>query len=151
MTDVIQKKFWSAMAKAIFDSDLVATRLTLATAEFAWAVMLFWPGDTFERPTYALMGKVMSEEAWSVIFLASAVTQLSIVLLEDYYSRTARYFAAWNAALWGYVVVSMLVSVFPPPAAIGGELALALSAFWIFVRPYILTIGYHRAAGFYEY
>jgi hypothetical protein len=29
----------------------------------------------------------------------------------------------------------MLASVYPPPAAIGGEIALALSAFWIWLRP----------------
>lgn len=40
------------MAAAIFDSDLIATRLLLAFAEFLWAAMLFWPGYTFKRKNY---------------------------------------------------------------------------------------------------
>ena len=51
----------SGMTRALFDSDLVATRLTLALAELLWALMLFWPGDTFTRPTYTEMGQVAPE------------------------------------------------------------------------------------------
>jgi hypothetical protein len=38
----------------------------------------------------------------------------------------------------------MLMSVTPPPAAIGGEVALAFAAFWVWVRPYILKDFYDR-------
>ena len=129
------------LSKALWDSDLVATRIALALAEMFWAVMLLWPGDTFTRPTYALMNKATNEEVWGVLFLVSSVTQMSIVLLDDMGSRFARYFAGWNAALWTYVVTSMLISVQPPPAAIGGEIALALFAIWIWARPNILAKG----------
>ena len=37
-------KLTHRVAAAIFDSDLIATRLLLAFAEFLWAAMLFWPG-----------------------------------------------------------------------------------------------------------
>lgn len=40
------KRFLGGMTSALFDSDLVATRLALAFAEMCWAIMLFWP---FER------------------------------------------------------------------------------------------------------
>lgn len=140
-----KQRFISSFCKAFFDSDLVATRVTLAMAELVWAIMLFWPGDTFARPTYTIMAHVAIEEIWALAFLLSAVTQISIVLMEDYHSTFARYFAAWNASLWVYVVLSMMLSVYPPPAAISGELALAVSAVWIWIRPLILLEGYSRA------
>lgn len=134
-----------ALTRAMFDSDLVSTRLTLALAEILWAVMLIWPGDTFDRPTYRVMAHVMYEEAWALVFLLSAVTQFSIVIMEQFHSVFARYFAAWNACLWTFVVVSMLFSVYPPPAAIAGEVALSFAAIWIWVRPYIILEGLSRA------
>lgn len=139
------EKYLRACSRALWDSDLVASRLTLFLAELLWAAMLLWPGDTFDRPTYTAMSHVMSEELWAFVFAMSAATQLGIVLLEDYHSRFARMFAGWNAALWLYTVVGMLASVYPPPAAIGGEIALTVLACWIFVRPYALAAMYGRA------
>jgi len=141
-------KIIKAVSRVLWDSDLIASRVTLAMSEFFWAVMLLWPGDTFTRPTYSHMAMVISEEAWGILFLISSTTQLTIVLLDDLHSKFARYFAGWNAVLWGYTVFSMLLSVYPPPAAIGGEIALAFAALWIWVRPYILAEGYIRYAGF---
>ena len=136
-----------ALSSAVWDTDLIGSRLTLAFGELCWAIMLFWPEESFARPTYSHMAIVANEEVWGVIFLVSCVTQLTIVLLEDMHSTFARYFACWNACLWIYTVYSMLASVYPPPAAIGGEIALALSACWIWVRPYILAQGYNHAYG----
>lgn len=133
------------LSKALWDSDLVATRVSLAIAEFLWAVMLLWPGDTFDRPTYRVMSHIMSEEAWGLILMLSAATQITIVMAEEYHHWFARLFAAWNACLWGFLCVSMLQSVTPPPAAIGGELALAFAAMWVWLRPYILHSIYEKA------
>ena len=134
----------SSLSRALWDSDLIGTRVSLFIGELLWAVMLLWIGDTFSRPTYNHMALVFNEEVWGIIFLVSSITQLTIVLTNDMHSRFARYFACWNAALWGYVVFSMLVSVYPPPAAIGGEIALALAASWVWLRPYLLAEGYRR-------
>jgi hypothetical protein len=117
----------------------------LAIGEFLWFLMLAWPGDTFGRPTYAVMAHVMPEEAWALVLLVSATIQLTIVVTETYHSYGARVFAAWNALLWIFLVVSMLMSVYPPPAAIGGEVALACAALWIWVRPAFLMRVYSRA------
>jgi hypothetical protein len=65
--------------------------------------------------------------------------------MEDFHSRFARYFAGWNALLWCYTVVGMMISVYPPPAAIGGEIALSVLALWIFARPYALSAMLGRA------
>lgn len=139
------QKMLRALSSALWDTDLISSRLTLAFGEFCWAVMLLWPGDTFSRPTYSHMAAAMSEEGWAIIFLVSSLTQITIVLLDDMHSTFARYFACWNACLWVYTVYSMLASVYPPPAAIGGEIALAVSACWVWIRPYILVQGYRRA------
>lgn len=138
-------KIVSAVSRLLWDTDLVGTRCLLALGELLWAVMLAWPGDTFARPTYSLMATVMSEHAWALVFLLSSVTQITVILMDDLHSRFARYFAGWNCILWSFVVISMLLSVFPPPAAIAGEIALAVGAVWVWVRPYILLEGYRRA------
>ena len=134
-----------SLTRILWDTDLVASRFTLAIGEFAWAVMLLWAGDSFGRPTYAHMALVANEELWGLVFALSGATQLSILLLNDFHSKFARYFAGWNSMLWCYTVWSMLASVYPPPAAIGGEIALALASLWIWIRPYILAEGYRNA------
>jgi hypothetical protein len=125
----------------IFDTDLLGTRFTLGLAELIWALTLFWPGDTFDRPTYEIMSHLFSEHTWGFIFLLSGVTQLTIAisgLVDHWFSKL---FAGWNAVIWIYVVISMYFSVTPPPAAISGEAALALASIWIWVRPFILAKG----------
>lgn len=122
------------LARIAFYSDLHGTRLMLALAEFVWGVTLMMPGDTFGRPTYTVMAATMSETAWALVFLVTSLMQLSILIKADYRSRFATYFAAWNTSMWAYVVVSMYMSVSPPPAAISGELALAVGAGWIWIR-----------------
>jgi len=132
-------------SKALFDSDLVATRITLALAEMCWFIMLAWPGETFGRPTYHVMSLLMSEPMWALTMLCTSIIQISIVLYGCLHCNFARKFAAFNAVLWVYLVSSMLISVYPPPAAIGGEIALMFSAIWVFIRPFILTAGYTHA------
>lgn len=126
------------LAEVLFDTDMVGVRVTLAIAEFLWAAMLLWPGDTFDRPTYTLMARVMSETLWGFTFLLTAWAQWSLVMIGDFQCRFARVFAAWNSTLWVFVCGSMYFSVYPPPAAISGESALALGASWIFLRPLVL-------------
>jgi hypothetical protein len=134
-----------SMTDALFDSDLVASRLALALGEACWAIMLLWPGPTFGRPTYHIMSDVASENAWAAAFLLTSILQFTIVIQQDFDGKFARYFSAWNAFLWVFVVGSMLLSVYPPPAAIGGEIALAVSATWIWLRPLIEAEGVRRA------
>jgi hypothetical protein len=141
----LQDRLLHSANRALFDSDLVASRLIIALAEWFWFVLLMWPGDTMQRPTYSIMGHVMHEEAWALLFLMSAIMQTTIVLTESYHSLFARMFAGFNAGLWSFIVVSMLLSVSPPPAAISGEISLALASIWIWMRPYIIIEGLARA------
>lgn len=139
-----QNKYIHGLSRALWDSDLVATRITLGIGEGLWAVMLLWAGNTFDRPTYAVMSHVMHEEAWALVLLLSSAMQITIVMSEQYHAVWARVFAAWNAVVWTFLCVSMIVSVNPPPAAIGGEVALAFAATWIWLRPYILAEMYNK-------
>ena len=140
------KKAIDGMSRALFDSDLIATRMTLFLAEALWSIMLFWPGSTFDRPTYSEMAKLAPELMWALAFGVSAVLQISIVIYEQCHKTWAQVFAAWNALLWCASVVLMVKGVYPPPAAIGGEVALAVSALWIAIRPAILHRGERYAA-----
>ena len=133
------------VAAAIFDSDLISTRLLLAFAEFLWAVMLFWPGDTFWLPTYHLMAALAPENVWACAFGITSCLQFRIVLGSRQHTLWAHYFALWNSLLWAVVVGSMLLSVYPPPAAIAGEISLMVAAAWVWVRPMIL-LHYARLA-----
>lgn len=133
-----------AISKALFDTDLIATRLTLALAELIWAILLAWPGNTFDRPTYHIMAGMLPEDYWAFIFLVSAVVQFHIVIQYQFESMFAHLFALWNASIWTLVVASMFISVYPLPAAIAGEIALAASAVWVCVRPYIVMEGVRR-------
>lgn len=121
-----------------FFSDLHAIRFVLGIAELIWALTLFWPGDTFVRPTYHAMAEIMSEPQWAFVFLFSGITQIAILFHGEYHTTFPRVYAAWNAFLWCFICVAMYMSVYPPPAAISGETALALGSCWIFLRT-----GYH--------
>jgi hypothetical protein len=125
---------YERLARIVFYSDLHGTRFLLGVAELLWFVTLLMPGDTFSRPTYLIMSHVMSEEAWAFLFAMSGITQLTIVFTNNYDSKFAVTFAGWNSVLWWYVVLSMYLSVAPPPAAISGETALAIGAAWVFIR-----------------
>lgn len=132
---------------ALFDSDLISTRLTLAMAELLWCFMLLWPGDTFTRPTYDVMSDIAGETWWAAFFGISSILQFAVVLRNDFQANWARLFAMWNASLWVVSVGAMIISVYPPPAAIGGEIALMVAALWIWVRPLILERGVLKNVG----
>lgn len=130
--------------KVFFYSDLNITRFLLGLAEMIWAISLFWPGDTFSRPTYDVMSSLASEHFWASTFLLTSLLQFFILFLKQTQTRFAIVFAAWNTLLWWYVCISMYLSVYPPPAAISGELTLAFAASLIFIRSGYIVIGGRR-------
>lgn len=139
-------KIISAISRAIWDSDLIASRVILGGAEFFWAILLLWPGNSTMIPMHVNMSTYFGGYFWGCVFLISSVFQFVIVILNKLHSTPARYFAFWNMCLWLYAVLSIITLTYPPPTAIGGEIVLALAAFWIWIRPYILIEGYRRAA-----
>lgn len=134
-----------SLTHTLWDTHMVSARLLLGIAEFFWGLLLMWPGDLFARPTYKIMATVMPEQAWALVFLLSSATQFTIIIQRDFHCWLARHFAAWNAVLWVYVVSAAYMSVYPPPAAMSGEVALMLSSVWIWIRPFLLLGAYERA------
>ena len=137
----MKKLFIHPLVNALFSSDLISTRIVLAIAEMLWCIMLLWPGDTFARPTYTILSILMPELCWAFVFGVSAFLQFHIAVSQCWYEHWARVFATWNASLWVLVVGSMILSVYPPPAAIGGEVALTLAAIWIWAQPLLIVRG----------
>jgi hypothetical protein len=150
-TDIIPpietKNIWYAISRLIWDSDLVAGRLILATAEFIWSFMLFLPGDTLAHGTdgRSHMIWLLPENGWGLVFLISGLIQFLIVLYENYNTFFAKAFAMFNAFLWMYLVFSIIVDAYPPVAGVAGEIALMFGAVWIWIRPYLLAEGLYRA------
>jgi hypothetical protein len=139
-------KLLKELSHTLWDSDLLVSRITLAIAEFSWAVLLLWPGDTFERKIYSTMALFTNEEVWGFIFLASAVIQVYIVLSGNIHSKLSELFAGWNALFWIAAMVSLLLSMkHPASATLSGNIAVSFVAVWIWIRPYILKRGYKRA------
>ena len=134
------------MTRALFDSDLIATRLLLAFSEMCWAIMLLWPGDTFERQTYALMGQIAPEPCWAAAFLVTAIVQYRIVSQGWHATKAAWWFSVWNSLLWVAAIGLMIKSVYPPPAAISGEVGMMVGALWICVRPLVNKLGERKHA-----
>ena len=138
MTD----KIITAFSRLIWDSDLVGSRFTLAMAELLWGTMLLLPGDSFNRDIYDAIKTLATEQTWAFIFIASCIIQMYIILSNDLHSIFARIFSMFNAFLWVLVVGSIFILRYPPPpAAMSGELALTITAIWIYIRPYILARG----------
>ena len=127
-------QFTSRTREICFTGSLDSTRFILAVSETIWFISLIWSGETFNRPVYASMAALMSEQAWAMVFLLTASCQWYILYSKRYHTPWAVRFSAWNMCLWWYVVLSLYVSLYPPPAALSGELALALGASWIYVR-----------------
>lgn len=134
-----------SVSHALWDTDLIASRIVLAFSAFFWGLLLMWPGHVFDRAVYSNMSFLAGEETWGCLFLMTFFAQAFIVLSGNLHNKFARCFAAYSALLWCFVVSGMLIAVYPPPAAIGGEVAIAVVSFWIWIRPYILAEGYERA------
>jgi hypothetical protein len=106
----------------------------LAVAEFLWAITLFMPGNTFDRPTYTLLASIAPEFVWALAFVLMGSLQTYILIKGDYHDRLAVWFAASNMTFWTFVCITMVLSISPFPAAISGEIALAIGASWVFIR-----------------
>lgn len=132
------------LSRVLWDSDLLATRWTLGIAELFWAMILLWEGNLFARPVYHKMELVASSNVWGYAFLATGLTQLAVMMWADLHGRVARWFACFNACLWVTTSWAMATAVYPPPG-IGGELALALAATWVWIRPYLLAEAHRHA------
>lgn len=115
-------------------SDLEAIRFFLSLSALVWALLLFWTGDTFSRPTYTVMAMIANETAWAVAFLVQGVVSLYAVLAKKETNWLFMSDALFGCILWTGSCFAMLLSVSPPPAAISAEIVAALASWWVVVR-----------------
>lgn len=118
----------------LLHADITLLRLFMSASSFLWAVMLFWPGDTFARPTYEYMSHFAIEEVWATVFLLHAIISITSLAFKQirYLSVLGEGFL--GCLLWTSSCFLMLLSVFPPPAAISAEIIAAIASWWILVR-----------------
>lgn len=129
------KNLWLRMFNISYYSDLHATRMLLAISELACATLLLFVGNTLSYPSYTIMTSIMSDGAWAFLFLLMGMTQISILASGDYHSPFPVWFAAINQSVWWFMIISMMVSSpQSPPLAMGGYLALAIGASWVWIR-----------------
>ena len=115
-------------------SDLMFSRLCLSFSSMLWAVMLFWPGDTFERPTYSMMGEILPEHSWAILFVIHSLTSIYSLDKNKINSITLFFEGILGSLIWTSSCFFMLLSVYPPPAAIAAEIVMAFTSWWILIR-----------------
>lgn len=128
--------------------DVRPAQFLIGIASIGWALMLAWPGETFERQTYAMMAVIGHELAWAAMFLFVGFTNLHNVVAEFFRpwpTLVSKFDAFITAVVWITAVVAILLAQSPPPAAIAGEIALAVAAFWLFVRSDLPLIKRRRS------
>ena len=118
----------------MFDIDMEGTRFTLALAACLWSIMLFWSGDTFDRPTYIVMASIANELTWATLFGLQGICAFYSLLAEKKNRFLFNFDAVLGCLLWSGSCVAMLMSVYPPPAAISAEIAAAFASWWVLVR-----------------
>ena len=118
----------------MFGIDMEGTRFTLALAACLWSVMLFWSGDTFDRQTYSVMASIADELTWATLFGLQGICAFYSLLAEKKNRFLFNFDAVLGCLLWSGSCVAMLMSVYPPPAAISAEIAAAFASWWVLVR-----------------
>ena len=118
----------------MFAIDMEGTRFTLALAACLWSIMLFWSGDTFDRPTYTVMASIADELTWAALFGLQGICAFYSLLTEKKTRFLFNFDAVLGCLLWSGSCVAMLMSVYPPPAAISAEIAAAFASWWVLVR-----------------
>ena len=106
----------------------------IALSSIIFSASLFWPGESFYNPEYNIMKMFASELIWAFAFLINgSVTIWS--LLTGIKSKYLFMFDSVGATiLWTITSLSILLSVYPPPADCAPPLVFAFMSWWIMVR-----------------
>jgi hypothetical protein len=129
------RKAHKEMMKLLLYSDLKCTRFLLGVSEILWALILWHPSITFNRPTYHAMAATgLSENAWGFVWAVTGLTQIYILFSGKYHNVFAVCFAGFNMLLWWFVIVGCFLSV-GAPAAMSAELGMGcLGSTFIYLR-----------------
>lgn len=122
----LHRIFWKSNTESI--------QMFISLASLIWAFLLFWPGDTFSRPTYKLMEEFGSEHVWATLFLIQGVVGMIVLLLKCKKVYLIVLDSILGCILWTGSCVAMILSVYPPPAAISAEIVTAWFSWWLLLR-----------------
>jgi hypothetical protein len=109
-------------------------RFIVANSAVYWFVFLVWPGMTMDRPTYTGMRLIGDDYTWSAIFLLTAILQYLRLEIWIRTTKKALVIDTITAFVWTFTTTSMTLSVYPPPAAIAGEISIAFVAIWLWIH-----------------
>lgn len=124
------------------------TRLLIALSSLTWAGLLFLPVDIFARKTYELMSKAGPEWLWGVLFMIHGIAAVWALNHENETPLKAKIRFVFDASLGMILWTSSTLLCFashwptqgdwiaqilnyPPPAAMSGELWVAIYS-WIY-------------------
>lgn len=130
------REMWKNVHRVFWLTDVTPAVVISALTSLLWSLMLFFPGNTFDRPMYANMARVMSEEVWATLFLAFGLVRC-YHLLVGRVGRTTLWYQIFNgcaAFFWAYVAITVTFSVYPPVAAAAGTDVVAIASLWVFLR-----------------
>lgn len=128
---------WLNLKRILLNGDLSLIKIALATASMMWAIMLYAPGQTFERQTYSVMLHTMSEMKWAGFFLLHSIISGWAIL----WQRTDAWLVIGDnvlgSLLWTgscYMMIVAFAPTDPLPAATGANIVLAIFSWWCLVR-----------------
>jgi len=134
---VFLPRLWSLIAH----SDTTPTRFMLAITASMWAILLAWPGDTSERPTYAYMVSIAGNHAelkWCTLWALHAGGMWWRIFSSTPSASWALAIHTLGLALFSSAAIGVAMTITPPvPAATAPDFVLALAAFWVLVRTHI--------------
>lgn len=148
--------FKRRMYDLAFESDLKAIRLMLGLGAVFIGLGFLWPVEVFPtatqlasgtgRHTYSLMAQIAPEGVWGTAFFGQGVLMLWSLLC-NYRNKVLLWCdACFGSVLWTVAIGACYLAYWPgienimsyrPPAIMGGEVATALSSWWVFVRYHV--------------
>ncbi len=131
-------RLWSLIAY----SDTTPTRFMLGLAGACWSLLLFAPGDTFNRPVYRYMALLGPENIWAALWAV-----YSGLMFWRVFSSSKK--PTWSIVVntlgmmlyWCTTVSIYLTLTYPLPAALAVDVVLSLSAAWVLIRTNINPEG----------
>lgn len=119
---------------ALFCGELNWSRLMMSASSLVWGLLLLADQFIGDRVGFRIMLSALPHYLWGCLFIASAGTQFFIVVRKCFNNNFSLIFDGLNATLWCFVVSSIIVSDFPPPATISTEVVIMLLSCWVFIR-----------------
>lgn len=120
---------------SFWNLDPTPTRTFLGLTSLLWVVMLLWNGATLDKQIYYHMGEIANGYVWAAAFFAHSIGMLTAGLnIYNQAKWTQTAFAFLGVVLYFSCSVSMLISIYPPPAVIAAEIVMAIASFWVLCR-----------------